>query len=242
MCLAVVAACSVVSVDVVCEPPLSLRAASSTQALGEDVLLAQCGATLEFDAVNYYTGEFPNVQTLEDSVVIVNGNCSGTLIDGGNAKALVLTAGHCVEAGDDAFVVFNHEVCADGDAGVWNGTVVERSSQPDYALIELDDHPDVRTTRLGRTPSVELAIIQHPLGQPKAIAEGLFFDESAGILRYIDLDTAVGSSGAGVLGTDGTLVAIHSQGECDEDGGSNSGWTTEAIVSKSRLLSASIFE
>ncbi len=56
-------------------------------------------------------------------------------------------------------------------------------------------------------------------------------------LSYGDLDTLVGSSGAGVLNSQGYLLGVHTDGDCDVTGhGSNSGWTAEAIVEASPYL------
>ncbi len=68
------------------------------------------------------------------------------------------------------------------------------------------------------------------------IAEGTFLEQSGGLLRYIDLDTDVGSSGAGVLNFQGRLIGIHTDGDCNEQGGSNNGWSTVSIVEASSHL------
>ncbi|WP_239014519.1 serine protease [Archangium violaceum] len=82
-----------------------------------------------------------------------------------------------------------------------------------------------------------MAIIQHPRSRPKVIAEGRFLDSCNQLVYYTDLDTLVGSSGAGVLNRQGHLLGIHSDGDCDEDGrGANRGWTVKAIVEASPYL------
>jgi V8-like Glu-specific endopeptidase len=74
------------------------------------------------------------------------------------------------------------------------------------------------------------------------IAEGAFLDACNGLIYYTDLDTLVGSSGAGVLNRQGHLVGIHTDGDCAEDGsGTNLGWTAAGIVEASpHLQSADI--
>jgi hypothetical protein len=134
-------------------------------------------------------------------------------------------------------MVFNFEDAADGDPLVTGGTVIERSSEPDYALIALDKLPAVTPVSLTTLPSERLAIIQHPRGRPKAIAEGRYLDACHQLVYYADLDTLVGSSGAGVLTRQGHLLGIHTDGDCDEKGrGANRGWTATAIVEASEYL------
>lgn len=197
---------------------------------------AQCGKTADFTPINAYHGDFAAAQLREDAVVLIDGDCTGTLIAAA-AGPIVLTAGHCVGLGNQALVAFNVETNPDGDALVTNGTVIERADTPDYALIRLDTLPQVTPTPLSGHNTPRLAIIQHPRGGPKAIAEGDFFAECSGQIVYTDLDTLVGSSGAGVLNGDGTLYGVHVDGDCDEDGGGgNHGWGAAAIVAASGYL------
>jgi hypothetical protein len=150
---------------------------------------------------------------------------------------VVMTAGHCVGLGDRPLLVFNFEDEPDGDALVTEGTVIEQSLEPDYALIQLDVLPAATPVLLSTRASERLAIIQHPRGYRKVIAEGRYLDSCNQLVYYADLDTLVGSSGAGVLNRQGHLLGIHTDGDCDEDGGgANSGWTTEAIVEASPYL------
>ncbi len=219
---------------------LSDNSGASTAA--EERSSAQCGPTSDFEEINHYTGEFPDVQSLEDSVALINGNCTGTLINGGDTTGgLILTAGHCTALGDETLVVFNHELCPDGETSSHIGVVIEQSLEPDFAIIELESLPDITPMELGQKPTKRLAVIQHPRGRPKVIAEGQLLEEVDGILRYVDLDTAVGGSGAGVLSTDGKLVGVHSRGDCNEFGGANAGWTAQAIVLASTILDSSVF-
>jgi len=68
-------------------------------------------------------------------------------------------------------------------------------------------------------------------------AEGEFFAECHGQISYTDLDTLVGSSGAGVLNADGFLYGVHGDGDCDTDGGgANAGWSAVSIVTASAYL------
>jgi V8-like Glu-specific endopeptidase len=198
--------------------------------------LWQCGPTLDFTPINRYQGEFAVVQDREDAVVLIDGRCTGTLIEA-SAGPVVLTAGHCVGLRDRALLVFNFEDEPDGDQQVIEGTVIEQALDPDYALIQLDVLPAVTPLLLSTQASDRLAIIQHPRGRPKVIAEGRYLDSCNQLVYYADLDTLVGSSGAGVLNRQGHLLGIHTDGDCDEDGrGANRGWTSTVIVEASPYL------
>jgi hypothetical protein len=212
-----------------CGGPPAARAASF-------VLPSQCGPTADFTPINKYQGEIASVQDREDAVALINGSCTGTLI-AASAGPVVLTAGHCVGLGDQSLVAFNVEADPDGDPLVTNGTVIEQALEPDYALIKLDALPAVTPTALTTQATDLLAIIQHPRGGPKVIAEGTFLGECQGVISYADLDTLVGSSGAGVLNRQGQLLGVHTDGDCAEDGsGANTGWTAARIVEASPYL------
>jgi len=231
-----VAACgtAVPADPVVCQDPKTPEVSS----------LWQCGPTLDFTPINSYQGEFADVvQDREDAVVLIDGRCTGTLIEA-SAGPVVMTAGHCVGLGDRALLVFNFEDAPDGDPLMTEGTVIEQSLEPDYALIQLDVLPAVTPVLLTSQASERLAIIQHPRGHRKVIAEGRYLDSCNQLVYYADLDTLVGSSGAGVLNRQGHLLGIHTDGDCDENGrGANRGWTAEVIVEASPYLrSADIAE
>jgi hypothetical protein len=200
------------------------------------ILPSQCGPTLDLTPINSYHGAIAAVADREDAVVLISGDCTGTLI-AATAGPVVLTAGHCFDLGGRALLAFNVEADPDGDTLVTEGTVIEQSIEPDYALIRLDELPTVTPTLLTSRPSDLLAIIQHPRGGPKVVAEGAFASECNGLIFYTDLDTLVGSSGAGVLNRQGYLLGIHTDGDCAEDGsGSNFGWTAASIVQASSYL------
>ncbi|HEX4386463.1 MAG TPA: serine protease, partial [Myxococcales bacterium] len=86
-------------------------------------------------------------------------------------------------------------------------------------------------------PTDALAIIQHPRGRPKVIAEGTLAGACHDEIYYADLDTLGGSSGAGVLTSQGYLLAVHTDGTCAADGsGANWGWSAASIVAASAYL------
>lgn len=215
----------------------ALCAACGVEApIGVNTSALQCGPTLDFTPVHQYRGAITSVQEREGAVALINGNCTGTLIAAA-AGPVVLTAGHCVSPGDRVVLAFNVEEQSDGDRLVTEGTVIERETAPDYALIRLDSLPDAAPTPLSSDPTDLLAVIQHPRGRPKVVAEGMLAGVCGARLHYNNLDTLVGSSGAGVLNCQGDLVAVHSDGNCSTDGtGTNHGWTAAAIVHASAYL------
>ncbi len=208
---------------------------SRVSRLSEVGSLWQCGPTLDFTPINSYRGGFADVQDREDAVALIDGRCTGTLIEASTGPVL-LTAGHCVGLGDEALLVFNFEDNADGDPLVTKGKVIEQSLDPDYALIRLDVLPAVTPVLLTSQASERLAIIQHPRGRRKVIAEGRYLDSCNQLIYYADLDTLVGSSGAGILNRQGHLLGVHTDGDCDERGGANRGWTAQVIVEASPYL------
>ncbi|MFL5436048.1 MAG: trypsin-like serine peptidase, partial [Myxococcales bacterium] len=153
------------------DPPRTLEVCAQTQALTKPVRSprSQCGPTADFIPINSYQGDIADAQVREDAVVLVNGDCTGTLIAAA-AGPVVLTAGHCVGLGDEELVEFNYEERPDGDPLVTSGTVIELSTEPDYALLRLDALPAVTPTPLTSRPTDLLAIIQHPRARPKVIA------------------------------------------------------------------------
>jgi hypothetical protein len=196
----------------------------------------QCGPSLDFTPINAYQGDYAPAQLREDAVVLISGDCTGTLIAAA-AGPVVLTAGHCVGLGDVVLAAFNVEDNPDGDPLATNGTVIEQATEPDYALIRLDELPRVTPTPLTRRPSDRIAIIQHPRSRPKVIADGDYSGSCNRLIFYTDLDTLAGSSGAGVLTQTGALLGIHTDGDCAVDGtGANFGWTAASIVEASAYL------
>lgn len=219
------------------DPPVCENPTAGARRRPDVTGLSQCGPTQDFTPINSYQGEFADViQGLEDAVVLINGNCTGTLIEA-SAGPVVLTAGHCVGLGDTSLLDFNFEDDADGEQLLTEGLVIEQSLDPDYALIKPDELPAATPVQLTTLTSERLAVVQHPRGRRKVIAEGNFLGSCNRLLYYGDLDTLVGSSGAGVLNRHGHLVGVHTDGDCDTDGyGNNRGWTAQSIVDASEYL------
>lgn len=90
---------------------------------------------------------------------------------------------------------------------------------------------------LTRTPIVteQLAVIQHPQGWPKKIEAGKVLKVDGSLVLYDDIDTYGGSSGSGVRDGQGKVVAVHTNGGCNTNGG-NKGVTTAAIAEASDEL------
>jgi hypothetical protein len=234
--LAIAAALPLLGFAACSDPPAARPPVCAAPQTAQRARPTQCGATLDFTPINQYHGDVASMQDREDAVVLINGNCTGTLIAAA-AGAVVLTAGHCVELGERALLAFNVEADPDGDLLVTDGTVIEQASEPDYALIQLDHLPAATPTQLTSRPSDRLAIVQHPRGGPKVVAEGDYLADCNGEISYRDLDTLVGSSGAGVLTLDGYLYGVHTDGDCDtRGGGDNFGWSAAAIVDASAYL------
>ncbi len=83
-----------------------------------------------------------------------------------------------------------------------------------------------------------IAIIGHPLGQPKRIEAGPTTTIGGDAIRYNDIDTQGGNSGSGVLreSTD-NLVGVHTNGGCNPMGtGSNFGTSIGAILRESPIV------
>lgn len=196
----------------------------------------QCGPTLDFSPVNGYQGEFSPVLHREDAVALLDGRCTGTLVQAA-AGPVLLTAGHCHALGDRVVAAFNYEEDADGDPLVTEATVIERADAPDYALLLPDALPAVEPVPLTSRLDERLAIIQHPRGLPKVIAEGWLEGACDDVVYYSQLDTLVGASGAGILTRGGYLLGVHSDGDCDATGlGTNRGWSAARIEAASEYL------
>ena len=134
-------------------------------------------------------------------------------------------------------VAFNYEDEPDGDPLVTEGTVIEQSLEPDYALIQLDALPAVAPTPLMAGATDRLAIIQHPRGGSRWSPRARSRAPATGSSPTSIWTRSVGSSGAGVLDRHGHLIGIHTDGDCADDGsGSNYGWSAESIVEASAYL------
>ncbi|NRA63582.1 MAG: trypsin-like peptidase domain-containing protein [Pseudobacteriovorax sp.] len=203
-----------------------------------------CGRTNDLQEVPEYDGTLgisigfvAQHETPVGAILNAGGSpyCSGTLI----SENLFLTAGHCIPSGPDS-VAFNYQVGSEPE--LFEVTrVVERGRGLDYAILEVAGNPgDIYgfASLTGRSISrgETLVIIQHPQGTPKKVEVGTLSRVSGSRLSYSGLDTLGGSSGSGVLDTDGNIVGVHTNGGCSSFGGANSGVTITAIARASSVI------
>src|SRR5688500_13328875 len=80
------------------DPPVCANPMPEVSSISAVRGLWQCGPTLDFTPINRYQGEFADVQDREDAVALIDGRCTGTLIEA-SAGPVVVTAGHCVGLG-----------------------------------------------------------------------------------------------------------------------------------------------
>jgi V8-like Glu-specific endopeptidase len=87
-----------------------------------------------------------------------------------------------------------------------------------------------------------LCIIGHPNGVPKRIEAGPLTRFSDNFLDYDSIDTDGGSSGSGILGPNGSIIGVHTNGGCDSVAdGHNHGVRISPIVAVSPILSNLLF-
>ncbi|MBY3258703.1 trypsin-like peptidase domain-containing protein [Rhizobium laguerreae] len=83
-----------------------------------------------------------------------------------------------------------------------------------------------------------IAIIQHPLGDPKRIDAGRVIEAGAPWMYYNDIDTLSGSSGSGIRDASGVVIGVHTNGGCDQAafGYKNRGVLLQAIAPISDVI------
>lgn len=162
---------------------------------------------------------------------------------------LFLTASHCVQQDITTDTVsFNYEYLSDRKTlqpeeryRILQMVEDGYTEQLDYAVLRLENSPGLKygyTPLSSRVPSFNenLVIIQHPLGRPKQYASGYFNSSEDNYYKYHYLDTLSGSSGAGVLDPEGRLIAVHTDGGCENGMELNKGTSIAAIIKSSVML------
>ena len=189
---------------------------------------SQCGSTLDFQDVAQYDGTYGVtigfVNTHQGPVGYhVEPGCSGTLV----SKDVFLSAGHCgYRVGDT--VRFGFQLDRDGNTqpGEYYSVVdvieQEDSATLDYAVVRLAGIPGsiYGFARMAdREPQIDelITIIGHPARWPKKVSTGRRVALASAIgahwFRH-QADTLGGSSGSGVIGSDGALVGVHTNAGC----------------------------
>lgn len=186
-----------------------------------------------------YNGAFdvswPWVQLNAEPVARVGG-CSATLID----KDLVITAAHCsIRAGEQ--IRFNYLWRGDETLYTEITRVMEEDWGLDYSILEIRSYPGLEVRKLTtQKPAIgeEVYVLGHPEGKRQMISAGPLVYAGDLSLGY-KADTMGGSSGSGVVNSNGELFAIHQWGSCwDRGGGYNGGTLLSAIAKESDIIKA----
>jgi V8-like Glu-specific endopeptidase len=116
----------------------------------------------------------------------------------------------------------------------------------DFAIVRLAGSPGTTFGRTGvsTTDAVAgdmLCVMGHPAGVPKRVEAGPALAPSGNQIRYDDIDTLGGSSGAGVLrASDGLIVGVHTNGGCTaaspNGSNANTGQRIAAVIAASPTL------
>lgn len=209
--------------------------------VGTSQSASRCGPTYDFQHVESYDGTLgvPVGWVQRHEGAVGRGACSGTLI----SEDLFLSAGHC-EYDEGQTVRFNYQNDPAGDPRpeeqfeVVDVIEQEDSAAYDYAIVQLEGTPG-RTWGYARLAYREeeaedhVVIIQHLGGEPKQLHAGPVVGEPARqgptFFRH-QVDTRSGSSGSGILGADGYLVGVHTDGDCEPG---NSGMKITSLIDHS---------
>lgn len=189
---------------------------------------SQCGPSWDVQDVERYDGTLGVTRAFvakhERRVGYhVGPGCTGTLISDG----LFISAGHCGYAVNDV-VRFDYQVDANGVARAPRDYLVTQIVEQewnftyDYAIVRLGGNPGreyghAAIAAVDPPVGSRVAIIQHPARERKKLHAGPVLDYSSPVgtnwFRH-QVDTVGGSSGSGVLNTDGQLVGIHTNAGC----------------------------
>ena len=142
---------------------------------------------------------------------------------------------------------FNYQADASGNlrAAVSfpiTGLLEYRLGGLDYAICRIGGNPGAAFGINGVSASDAavgdmLCIMGHPAGVPKRVEAGPLTSFSGNTIKYNDIDTLGGNSGSGILqASTGLLVGVHTNGGCDQAGGSNFGYRISALRTRSPIL------
>jgi len=117
----------------------------------------------------------------------------------------------------------------------------------DFAIVRLGENNDQKlpgelfgTLNIApsdlTTPNAMLCMIQHPAGRPKKIEAGPMLRNVGGQIAYDSLDTLGGSSGSPILGPNGNVVGVHTNGGCTSFSGFNYGVAIGAVRAASSVI------
>ena len=112
----------------------------------------------------------------------------------------------------------------------------------DYAIVRLADSPgqNFGVGEIEMSDAAEddmLCIIGHPAGVPKRIEAGPLTALDGDRIRYNDIDTLGGNSGSAMWrAASGKIVGVHTNGGCQNPGGSNSGMRISRLLEESPTL------
>lgn len=201
---------------------------SSEEMIAEVSQESQCGPSWDVQEVEQYNGTLgvPKAFAVKHERRVgyhVGPGCTGTLI----SDDLFISAGHCGYQVDDV-VRFDYQVDASGvsrtgrDYRVTQVVEQEYNTSYDYAIVRLAGSPGreyghAAIAAVDPPANSTVAIIQHPARTTKKIHAGTVLDYSSSVganwFRH-QVDTVGGSSGSGVLNTNGQLVGIHTNAGC----------------------------
>lgn len=143
------------------------------------------------------------------------------------------------------------------------GPILFDNKRIDYAIVRLGenergelpgalfDYMEIDTSRSATSRGRSIMIIQHPNGDVKQVAIGSISDRRSPHLRYSNVDTDRGSSGAGVISppgrqvsqdAPGRLIGVHTDGGCDrsdENSRYNRGVMLSTIATESKYITRS---
>ncbi|EUC00046.1 hypothetical protein PMI07_006326 [Rhizobium sp. CF080] len=114
----------------------------------------------------------------------------------------------------------------------------------DFAIVELEKDADGKLAGDYAAPSPvaprtvvsgePIVIFQHPDGKPKMVEAGTVKAVNGGEIRYDDVDTWGGSSGAAIMSAEGDVIGVHLAGNCQVS--HNEGISAQAIAEVSDEL------